>query len=88
VTRVVPALSDQNIGRARRHGVTLRAILIAFLLTPLNVLFLVHATWTVGSFTGGESLFANAVASSSCRHWRTTCSSAGAPLGHSGPGNC
>jgi len=62
VTRVVPALSDQNIGRARRHGVTLRAILIAFLLTPLNVLFLVHATWTVGSFTGGESLFANAVA--------------------------
>lgn len=38
-----------------------RAVLIGLALTPLNVFFLVHATWTVGGFTGSESLFVNTV---------------------------
>jgi hypothetical protein len=36
-------------------------VLIGLALTPLNVFFLVHATWTVGGFTGSESLFVNTV---------------------------
>jgi hypothetical protein len=42
-------------------GVTWRALLIGFVLTPLNVLFLVKSLWVWGGFTGDESLFANAV---------------------------
>jgi hypothetical protein len=42
--------------------VTARAIIVGAALTPLNVLFLVKATWTVGGFTGSESLFTNTVA--------------------------
>jgi hypothetical protein len=42
--------------------VTGRALLIGFLLTPLNVVFLVKSLWVWGGFTGDESLFANAVA--------------------------
>ncbi len=45
----------------RRRGVSARALLISAVLMPLNTLFLVHANLTVGYFTGGESLFANAV---------------------------
>jgi len=48
-------------GDRRPRGVTARAVLIGLLLTPLNVLFLVKATWTVGGFTGSESLFTNTV---------------------------
>ena len=44
-----------------RGGVTARAILLAFLLTPLNVLFLVRGTWLWGGITGDMSLFMNAV---------------------------
>ncbi len=35
---------------------------LGLILTPLNVFFLVNATWTVGGFTGSESLFLNTVA--------------------------
>ena len=54
-------------GRSRRprdpdRGVTARAVIIGLILTPANIFFLVKATWTVGGFTGSESLFANTVA--------------------------
>ena len=45
-----------------KAGVSSRALILAFLLTPLNVYFLVHTGYTVGAFTGGESLLANTVA--------------------------
>jgi hypothetical protein len=48
--------------QVRRRGVTLRAVLIGLALTPLNVLLLVASTWSVGGFTGSESLFTNTVA--------------------------
>lgn len=48
--------------RGVRRGVTARAVIAGIVLTPLNVLFLVKATWTVGGFTGSESLFTNTVA--------------------------
>ncbi len=61
-------------------GVTGRALLIGFALTPVNVLFQVKCLWTWGGFTGAESLFANAVALlflltlwnalARARHWR------------------
>lgn len=44
-----------------RKGVTARALVIGFLLVPLNVLFIVKALWVWGAITGAESLFANAV---------------------------
>jgi len=44
-----------------RRGVTARAVAVGLALTPLNVLFLVKATWSVGGFTGSESLFVNSV---------------------------
>ena len=44
-----------------RGGVTARAILIALVLTPLNVLFLVRGSWLFGGITGDMSLFMNAV---------------------------
>ena len=44
-----------------RRGVTARGIIIGLALTPLNTFFLVHATWTVGGFTGSESLFVNTI---------------------------
>jgi len=43
-------------------GVTGRALLLGFVLTPVNVLFQVQSLWIWGGFTGAESLFANAVA--------------------------
>src|SRR4030042_756194 len=45
----------------RRAGVSARALLIAFLLTPLNVLFLVRGLWLWGGVTGADSLFTNTV---------------------------
>ncbi len=57
LTRVGPGAA----GRAHRQGVTVRAVLIGLVLTPLNVFFLVHAIWSVGGFTGAESLFTNCV---------------------------
>lgn len=47
---------------SRRRGVTPRAVLIGLALTPLNILFLIACIWTVGGFSGSESLFANTVA--------------------------
>ncbi|MCJ7751726.1 MAG: hypothetical protein MUQ65_11640, partial [Armatimonadetes bacterium] len=43
-------------------GVSLRAILIGLVLTPLNVWFLVKGLWLWGGYTGDESLFMNTVA--------------------------
>jgi len=43
-------------------GVTPRALLVGFALTPINVLFLVKMLWVWGGFTGDESLFQNTVA--------------------------
>ena len=50
--------------RAPAKGVTARAILLGLLLTPLNVLFVVHASMLQGGFrfTGRYSLFVNTVA--------------------------
>jgi hypothetical protein len=44
-----------------RRGVTLRAVALALLLTPLNVLFLVRGSWLWGGITGDMSLFMNTV---------------------------
>ncbi len=44
-----------------RRGVSARAVIIGFLLTPLNALFLVKALWVWGGITGAESLFTNTV---------------------------
>jgi len=55
-------VSDGVAKRGQRRAVTARAVVIGLALTPLNVLFLVNATWTVGGFTGSESLFLNSVA--------------------------
>ena len=49
-------------GPSPRRGVTARAIILGLALTPANVFFLVTANWTVGGFTGYESLFLNTVA--------------------------
>ncbi len=46
----------------RRWGVTARALIVGFALTPVNVLFLVIGLWRWGGFTGDESLFFNTVA--------------------------
>ncbi len=46
----------------RRPGVSVRAVLLAFLLIPLNALFVVKGLWVWGWVTGSESLFTNAVA--------------------------
>jgi len=43
------------------HAVSARAVIAGLLLIPVNTFFLVHATWTVGGFTGSESLFVNTV---------------------------
>jgi hypothetical protein len=59
-----PAAGPEAAVAARvpvRRGVTFRAVLIGVLLVPLNVFFLVKATWMVGGFTGSETLFANTV---------------------------
>lgn len=45
-----------------RRGVSARALLIGFLLTPLNVLFLTRALWIWTNITGAESLFTNTIA--------------------------
>ena len=55
-------MGQSELRALRRRGVTARAVAAGLALTPLNVLFIVHATWTVGGFTGSESLFANTVA--------------------------
>ena len=49
---------------AAPRGVTVRAIVLGLLLTPLNVIFIVHATMLQGGFrfTGRHSLFVNTVA--------------------------
>jgi len=47
----------------RRAGVSARALLIAFLLVPLNVLFLVKGLWLWAGVTGADSLFTNTVGS-------------------------
>ena len=44
-----------------RGGVTVRAVLMAFALTPPNVFFLVRGTWLFGGVTGDMSLFSNTV---------------------------
>jgi hypothetical protein len=46
-----------------RKGVTVRALVIGFLLVPLNVLFIVKALWVWGAITGAESLFTNTIGS-------------------------
>ena len=48
----------------RRRGVTARSVLAGLLLTPLNVLFMVKATVSLGGFrfTGRHSLFVNTIA--------------------------
>jgi len=49
--------------RARR-GVTARAVIAGLVLTPLNVIFIMHATMLLGGFrfTGRHSLFVNTIA--------------------------
>lgn len=44
-----------------RGGVTLRAVVIALLLVPPNVYFLVRGAWLFGGITGHMSLFVNTV---------------------------
>ncbi len=44
-----------------RRGVTARAVALALVLTPLNVLFLVRGSWLFGGVTGDMSLFMNTV---------------------------
>jgi len=65
VSLTLPADANEDAvattARRRRPAVSARAILLSVALTPLNILFLVHANWSVGYFTGGESLFANTV---------------------------
>lgn len=56
-----PLSQPRSHGMAPR-GVTGRALLIGFVLTPINILFLVKSLWIWGGFTGAESLFANTVA--------------------------
>lgn len=46
---------------SRPRGVTPRALLLGFLLTPLNVYLLTDFLWTRGAFTGYFSLFSNTV---------------------------
>jgi hypothetical protein len=53
----VPSLE----GEARPRGVTVRALILGFLLLPLNVYFLTDFLWTRGAFTGYYSLFSNTV---------------------------
>lgn len=55
-TRAPPSVAPRP-----RGGVTARAILLALVLTPLNVLFLVRGTWLWGGITGDMSLFMNTV---------------------------
>jgi len=56
-----PATEGKPATPHARRGVTTHGILVGLLLTPVNIFFLVHATWTVGGFTGSESLFVNTV---------------------------
>ncbi len=60
VTVALPAAERAPRGVAR--GVTARAVLLAFVLTPLNIFFGVSALWRVGTVTGRHSLFPNTVA--------------------------
>ncbi len=46
---------------APRRGVSARALIIGFLLTPVNVFFIVKALWVWASVTGAESLFTNTI---------------------------
>jgi hypothetical protein len=60
-------VTPQAAAQARQappRGVTARAVLLGLLLTPLNVIFIVHATMLQGGFrfTGRHSLFVNTVA--------------------------
>jgi hypothetical protein len=47
-----------------RRGVTARAVIAGLILTPLNVVFIMHATMLLGGFrfTGRHSLFVNTIA--------------------------
>ncbi len=60
-----PARRQANLKSAEAPtGVTLRALVVGLVLTPLNVVFIVHATMLQGGFrfTGRHSLFVNTVA--------------------------
>jgi len=59
--RRVPGRSAADPRRRQIRGVTARALLLGFLLTPLNVYFLTDFLWTRGAFTGYYSLFSNTV---------------------------
>jgi len=55
--------SAEDATASKNHrGVSFRAVLLGFLLIPLNALFVVKGLWTWGWVTGSESLFTNAIA--------------------------
>src|SRR5574340_1264156 len=57
----IPGAAESRAVPRLRRGVTLRGLLLGLLLIPFNVFLLVHAVWTVGGFSGSESLLTNTV---------------------------
>jgi hypothetical protein len=65
VTEMTPVGQETpQTGRGGRRGVTTRAIVAGLVLTPLNVIFIMHATLLQGGFrfTGRHTLFVNSIA--------------------------